>query len=363
MRPGSDGDCLDFYNFFHNKTVLITGHTGFKGSWLCKILIKLGANVIGYSLQPPTNPNLYNLAKIENNITSIIHDIEDLKYVKEAVRDYDPQIVIHMAAQPLVGVGYSDPVLTYRTNVMGTVNILESIRDSGVVSFVNVTTDKVYYNKEWAWGYREYEQLNGYDPYSNSKSCSELVTSCYSKCFFDSNVAISTLRAGNVIGGGDFTNPRIIPDCVRAAINNNVMVLRNPYSTRPYQYVLEPLFAYLLVSAKQYNDRSIASSYNVGPDDNGCINNESLVELFKKYWGDNFSYIIQSSDSSPHEANYLKLDSSKIKSLMNWHPVWSIDTAVQKTVEWTKEWYNNGNISDCMNNQINQYLNECDFII
>lgn len=257
-------DKLDFYN---GKTVLVTGHTGFKGSWMCKVLAMHGANVVGYSLKPPTKPSLFEAASIESEIVSIIGDIRDLKKMNETMQKYRPEIVIHMAAQPIVRESYADPVYTYETNVMGTVNICEAVRlcDS-VKSFVNVTTDKVYKNNEWEWGYCETDALDGYDPYSNSKSCSELVTSSYIKSFLKSNgVAVSTCRAGNVIGGGDFAKDRIIPDCVRAMETGEKIIVRNPYSTRPYQHVLEPVVTYLTLAAMQYETPSLAGNYNVGP--------------------------------------------------------------------------------------------------
>ena len=239
--------------FYKNKRVFITGHTGFKGSWLCKILKKAGADITGYSLRPETEQSLYNIAKIETGINSVYGDIRDFEALINAFEKAEPEIVFHLAAQPIVIEGYNNPAYTYETNVMGTVNILECIRKSkSVKSFVNVTTDKVYHNKEWEWGYRENEELNGYDPYSNSKSCSELITQTYQRSFFnteslDKKVAISTVRAGNVIGGGDFSDNRIIPDCVRAAKSNKEIVVRNPYSIRPYQHVLDPLFTYLMI--------------------------------------------------------------------------------------------------------------------
>ena len=241
-------------SFYRGKRVFVTGHTGFKGSWLCRMLVNAGAEVTGYSLNPPTTPSLFEIAVIEKDIHSVIGDIRDYKKLFAAVAEAKPEIVLHLAAQPIVRDSYKDPAYTYETNVMGTVNILECVRNSDTVrSFLNVTTDKVYLNKEWAWGYRENEELDGYDPYSNSKSCSELVTHSYKNSFFaDGKVAISTARAGNVIGGGDFANDRIIPDCIRAAEKKEDIIVRNPFSTRPYQHVLEPLYAYLMIAAMQY---------------------------------------------------------------------------------------------------------------
>lgn len=345
-------------SFYKGKKVFITGHTGFKGSWLCKMLCIAGAKVTGYSLNPPTNPSLYTIAKIDQDINSFIGDIRDYVALKKVFDEVQPEIVIHLAAQPIVRDGYKDPAYTYETNVMGTVNILECIRNSSCVkSFLNVTTDKVYLNKEWEWGYRENEELDGYDPYSNSKSCSELVTHSYKNSFFaDSDVAVSTARAGNVIGGGDFANDRIIPDCVRAAMKKEDIIVRNPFSTRPYQHVLEPLYAYLMIAAKQYNDKKYAGYYNVGPNEIDCLQTGELVDLFVKYWGSDVKWI-NKYDGGPHEANFLKLDCSKMKATFGWEPHWNIDKAVEKVVEWSKCWIEQGDISSCMNMEIQEFLN------
>ena len=256
-------------NLYRGKRVLVTGHTGFKGSWLCILLNKLGAEVTGYSLAPSTNPALFEIAEIDKICHSVIGDIRDFDHLKQTFEEARPEIVLHLAAQPIVRDSYKQPRYTYETNVMGTVNVMECLRNCpSVRSFLNVTTDKVYLNREWAWGYREDEMLDGFDPYSNSKSCSELVTHSYKSSFFaDGEIAISTARAGNVIGGGDFANDRIVPDCVRAAIAHQEIIVRNPYSTRPYQHVLEPLFAYLMICAKQFEDGKFAGWFNVGPDD------------------------------------------------------------------------------------------------
>jgi len=356
-RPGSNGDVV-IADFYKGKTVLVTGHTGFKGTWMCKVLNKLGSKVIGYSLDPSTDPNLYDISGVGSNIVSIIGDIRDLDNLLNVFETYLPEVVIHMAAQPLVGAGYSNPLTTYEINVMGTVNVLEAIRRTDCVkSFVNVTTDKVYLNNEWEWGYRETDVLNGFDPYSNSKSCSELVTSCYRNSFLRKKTSISSARAGNVIGGGDFTNPRIIPDCVRAAYNNSPLILRNPYSTRPYQHVLEPICAYLIIAEKQYFDSQLADSYNVGPNDECCVNNEALIKLFKECWGEGFNYLVRSNMDEPHEANFLKLDCSKICVKLGWKSIWSISQAVEKTVEWSKAFLK-GNQNEIMDKQISEYLKE-----
>lgn len=347
---------LDFYK---GKKVFVTGHTGFKGSWLCKILANAGAEVTGYSLEAPTNPNLFQIAKIENTMTSIIGDIRDINSLKAAFDKVQPEIVLHLAAQPIVRDSYKMPAYTYETNVMGTVNILECVRNSSCVkSFLNVTTDKVYENKEWQWGYRENEPLDGFDPYSNSKSCSELVTHSYKNSFFaDGKTAISTARAGNVIGGGDFANDRIIPDCVRAYEKGQDIIVRNPYSTRPYQHVLEPLFAYLMIAKAQYEDIKFADYYNVGPDECDCVTTGELVDMFVKNTNGKINWINKSEANAPHEANFLKLDCSKLKSVFNWTPHWHVETAVEKTVEWSKCWLENGDINSCMDKQIEDFLN------
>ena len=342
-------------NFYKGKKVFVTGHTGFKGTWLCKILIDAGAEVTGYSLKSPTEPNLFSISKVEEKMNSIIGDIRDLEALERAFSDAQPEIVLHLAAQPIVRDSYKDPRYTYETNVMGTVNILECVRKSNCVrSVLNVTTDKVYKNNEWEWGYREDEFLDGYDPYSNSKSCSELVTHSYVNSFFqDLDIAISTARAGNVIGGGDFANDRIIPDCIRAAEKGKDIVVRNPFSTRPYQHVLEPLFAYLLIVERQYSDKNVAGWYNVGPDECDCLTTGDLVDLFCEKWG-NIDWINQ-YDGGPHEANFLKLDCSKIKAKLGWYPTWHIEDAIEKTVQWAKVYFAKGDISEEMEKEILEF--------
>ena len=344
-------------SFYKGKKVFVTGHTGFKGSWLCKILTMAGAAVTGYSLDPPTNPSLFEIADIGKDITSVTGDISDHEKLKAAFDKAQPEIVLHLAAQPIVRDSYKDPAYTYRTNVMGTVNILECVRNSDCVrSFLNVTTDKVYKNKEWEWGYRETEELDGYDPYSNSKSCSELVTHSYKSSFFaDGRTAISTARAGNVIGGGDYANDRIIPDCIRYAQRGEAITVRNPYSTRPYQHVLEPLHAYLTIAWKQYEDIGFADWYNVGPDECDCVTTGELVDIFCKCWGENASWKNIAEKNAPHEASFLKLDCSKIKRVFDWKPRWHIHEAVEKTVEWTKVWLSGEDVGKCMEKQIAEF--------
>ena len=345
-------------SFYKNKRVFVTGHTGFKGTWLCRILLNAGAIVTGYSLEPPTQPNLFSLADLEGRMTHIIGDIRDMAALKAAFDAAQPEIVLHLAAQPIVRDSYRDPRYTYETNVMGTVNLLECVRLNGKVrSVLNVTTDKVYHNNEWCWGYREDEPLDGFDPYSNSKSCSELVTHSYINSFFaDSETAVSTARAGNVIGGGDFANDRIIPDCVRAMEAGKTIGVRNPYSTRPYQHVLEPLAMYLTIARKQYEDRRYAGFYNVGPDDCDCVSTGELVTLFCSCWGEGASWENQAVANAPHEANFLKLDCSKIKSTFGWKPRWHIRECMEKTCAFSKVWLAGGDIPAEMDREINEFF-------
>ncbi|MBR1611534.1 MAG: CDP-glucose 4,6-dehydratase [Methanobrevibacter sp.] len=350
-------------DFYKNKKVLLSGHTGFKGAWLSQILVNWGADLTGYSLEPPTNPNLFEILELNSKMYSIIGDIRDLDKLKNIFDESKPEIVIHMAAQPLVRESYKNPVYTYETNVMGTVNVCECVRQSSSVkSFLNVTTDKVYENVEKSEGYKEDEKLDGFDPYSNSKSCSELVTHSYINSFFKNlDISTSTARAGNVIGGGDFAKDRIIPDCVRACINNEEIIIRNPYSTRPYQHVLEPLSMYLTIAKMQFIDGSYAGYYNVGPNDKDCVETGELVNIYCKYYNElrdeNITWI-NKSDNGPHEANFLKLDNAKIKNTFNWQPTWGIEKAIEKTVEWVNCYLNEGNIIDCVNNQIDEFFNK-----
>lgn len=343
-------------SFWRGKRVFLTGHTGFKGAWLAFWLHQWGAEVTGYALRPPTEPNLFQLAGVEARLHSVIGDIGDFTTLKRAFDAAKPEIVFHLAAQPLVIESYRNPVGTYAANVMGTVHLLECVRQSDTVrSVLNVTTDKVYKNHEWIWGYREEDPLDGYDPYSNSKSCAELVTHSYRQSFFAEGAAISTARAGNVIGGGDFAENRILPDCVRAALNRRAIELRNPHSTRPYQHVLEPLGAYLAIAQAQYERREMAGAYNVGPDDNDCVTTGALAELFCRLWGQGITWQAK-DDDGPHEATFLKLDCSKLKAALDWRPRWHIEEAVRKTVEWTKMYVQKGDIPGCMAQQINEFV-------
>ncbi len=354
-----DSSILEFYK---NKKVLITGHTGFKGSWMCKLLIEAGADLTGYALNPPTEPSLFEMCGLASHMHSVIGDIRDLQCLKRTFEETKPEIVIHMAAQPIVRDSYREPAYTYEVNVMGTVNVLECVRLSdSVKSFLNVTTDKVYLNREWAWGYRENEELNGYDPYSNSKSCSELVTNSYKNSFFkEKDIAVSTARAGNVIGGGDFANDRIIPDCIRAIAGKKEIIVRNPYSIRPYEHVLEPIAAYLIIAKEQYENREkYEGSYNVGPDEGDCWTTGDLVTLFCEKWNEaTGSHITWKNeyDGGPHEANFLKLDCSKIKNVFGWKPRWNVETAMEKIVEWSTVYLDGGDVAECMGKQILDFL-------
>lgn len=345
-------------SFWKNKKVFLTGHTGFKGSWMCRVLVNYGAHVTGYSLPAPTEPNLFSMANLEGNMTSTTGDIRDFDSLKSAFDAAKPEIVIHMAAQPIVRDSYDNPKYTYETNIMGTVNLLECVRISTCVkSFLNITTDKVYKNNECECGYREIDPLDGYDPYSNSKSCSELVTHSYKCSFFaDCNVAISTARTGNVIGGGDFANYRIIPDCIRSVQNNVPIVVRNPHSTRPYQHVLEPVIAYLMIAERQYKNPDFAGCYNVGPNDRDYVTTGQLADIFCSAWGNGAKWESKWT-GGPHEANFLKLDCSKIKAIFNWSPKWNISDAVEKTCEWTKALLCKDDIPKIMDKQISEYMN------
>ena len=344
-------------DFYRDKRVLVTGHTGFKGAWLCRILALAGARVTGYSLEPPTDPSLFEIAGLEDRMDSVLGDIRNLKGLRDVFERVRPEVVFHLAAQPIVRDSYKDPVYTYETNVMGTVNVMECVRlTDSVRSFLNVTTDKVYENREWEYGYRECDPLDGYAPYSNSKSCSELVTHSYQKSFFsDGRCSVSTSRAGNVIGGGDFANDRIIPDCIRAAATGKDIIVRNPHSTRPYQLVLEPLAVYLTIAMRQHEDGRYQGYYNVGPDDKDCVTTGRLVDMFCRAWGGDVKWVNQ-YDGGPHEANFLKLDCSRIKSVFGWRPRYGVEEAVQKTVEWSRAYLDGEDMLEVMDRQITEFF-------
>ncbi|TKG92031.1 CDP-glucose 4,6-dehydratase [Puteibacter caeruleilacunae] len=352
-----------FNGTYKNRKVFVTGHTGFKGSWLCLVLKELGANVIGYSLEPPTSPSLFEEAAIEELITSYIGDVRDYDHLLTCMQKEQPEIVIHMAAQPLVRDSYKIPVETYSTNVMGTVHVLEACRNTlSVKSIVNVTTDKCYENKEWHWGYRENESMGGYDPYSNSKGCSELVTSSYRNSFFnpatydEHGVALASARAGNVIGGGDWANDRLIPDFIRAIAKGEKVQIRSPYAIRPWQHVLEPLSGYLLLASKLYREGvEYAEGWNFGPDDSDAQNVEWITNKICAFWGDKAGYTID-SNLQPHEANYLKLDCSKAKMKLGWTPKWNLERTLKSIVVWNKDFFENKNIRATCLKQIEAYF-------
>lgn len=343
---------LDFYK---GKKVLVTGHTGFKGSWLTKILVNAGADVLGYSRCSKKSPSLFELSRVENDIRHIKGDIRNYPYLQQIFNSFRPEIVFHLAAQPIVRESYDRPLETYETNVMGTANVLECIRvTDSIKSVVIVTTDKVYRNNEWTWGYREIDVLDGHDPYSNSKSCAELVTASYRRSF-PQLPPISTTRAGNVVGGGDFAKDRIIPDCVRAMAKNEKIIVRNPNAVRPFQHVLEPLFAYLLIAERQCRCSELAGSYNIGPDDCDCITVGELVDLFCKKWGNKAEWVKQCEISAPHEAGFLRLDCSLMKQTFNWNPRWHIDTAIDKVVQFSKLYFVESDLYKEMDQEIESY--------
>ena len=352
-------------NFWNNRRVFITGHTGFKGSWLCLWLNQLGAQVAGYALTPPTEPCLFKLARIGELMDSHIADVRDSACLARTMAEAKPEIVIHMAAQPLVRDSYEFPVETYATNVMGTVNLLEAVRQCrSVKAVVNVTTDKCYQNQEWPWGYRENEALGGYDPYSSSKACSELVTGAYRSSFFnparytEHGVALASARAGNVIGGGDWAKDRLIPDIVRAFLAGNPVYIRNPHAIRPWQHVLEPLYGYMMLAQKLYNEGiTFAEAWNFGPQDIDAKPVEWIMQRFSTVWGNSFRYEIDMGHN-PHEAHYLKLDCSKTNMYLGWNPRWNLSSAVDAIAEWTQAYQEGADMRTVCLRQINRYENQ-----
>jgi CDP-glucose 4,6-dehydratase len=351
-------------SIYKGKKVFITGHTGFKGSWLCLLLHKLGAEVYGYALNLPTNPSLYEVAKVEELVTSHIFDVRDYNKLYNIMSVVKPEIVFHLAAQPLVRDSYRNPVDTYAINVMGTVNLLEAVRHTKAArAVVNVTTDKCYENKEWLWGYRENEPMGGYDPYSNSKGCSELVTSAFRSSFFNPadygkthQVALASARAGNVIGGGDWAEDRLIPDFIRAISNGKKVKIRSPHAIRPWQHVLEPLSGYLMLGAKLLTERNkYAEGWNFGPDDSDTKTVEWIIDRICALWGNNASYEID-TNPQPHEATHLKLDCSKAKTRLCWYPKWDIETAISRIVEWTKAYNRGDDMRSVCEKQIREYF-------
>lgn len=349
-------------SFWAGKRVLMTGHTGFKGSWLSLWLQEMGADVVGYALAPPTNPSLFAVARVGEGMHSIIADIRDLPTLSAAIAGHHPEIVFHLAAQPLVRRSYEQPVETYATNVMGTVHVLEAIRQtSGVRAVVNITTDKCYENREWIWGYRENEPMGGYDPYSNSKGCAELVTAAYRSSFFNPaehakhGVALASARAGNVIGGGDWAKDRLIPDIIGAFLERHPAIIRNPQAIRPWQHVLEPLSGYLLLAERLWNDGpGFAEGWNFGPNAEDAKPVEWIVQRLAGTWGNGATWSIDSGNH-PHEANCLKLDISKAHSKLNWHPRWNLETSLQRIVDWYLAYQHGDNMRELTIDQIAQY--------
>ncbi len=354
MQNGKDGmiNMVDL-SFFNGKKVFVTGHTGFKGTWLSKVLIDCGAIVSGYALEPEKN-SLFRKIDLSSKMMSVIGDIRDIEKLKETMKEFSPEIVIHMAAQPIVIRSYKEPRYTYETNVMGVVNVLECVREcESVKSFLNITTDKVYENNDLDEAFKEDDKLNGHDPYSNSKSCSELITNTYRLSFFkDREIGISTARAGNVLGGGDYADNRIIPDCVRAAKFESEIIVRNPYSIRPYQHVLDAIFAYLLIIEKQYENPDYSGAYNIGPVEDDIITTKKLVNLFCEKWGNGVTWKKSLSDG-PYENQFLRLNCDKMKEKFNWNPLWNISQTIEKVVEF--EQYNEDKYEECMEKQIKEF--------
>lgn len=348
--------------FFQGKKVLITGHTGFKGSWLSLWLQSMGAQVVGYSLAPPTNPSLFEVAEVSKGMASIIGDIRDLEKLRAVFAEHKPEIVIHMAAQPLVRYSYIEPVETYSTNVMGTVNLLEAVRSTpSVKAVVNITSDKCYENREWVWGYRENEAMGGYDPYSSSKGCAELVASAYRNSYFhpekyqQHGVAIASARAGNVIGGGDWAGDRLIPDILRAITEGKPVNIRSPHSIRPWQHVLEPLSGYLILAQKLCEEgTAYAEGWNFGPNDEDAKPVQWIVEKLTQSWGEGASWVLDGGDH-PHEAHYLKLDCSKAKMRLDWHPRWHLGNTLGSIIDWHRAHLDGKDMRILSLGQIQQY--------
>lgn len=349
--------------FWKGKRILLTGHTGFKGSWLSLWLRSMGAQVVGYALAPPTNPSLFEVAQVGKGMASIIGDIRGLERLRAVFAEHRPEIVFHMAAQPLVRYSYIEPVETYSTNVMGTVNLLEAVRSTdSVKAVVNVTSDKCYENREWVWGYRENEAMGGYDPYSSSKGCAELVASAYRNSYFNPKefdhhgVALASVRAGNVIGGGDWAEDRLIPDIMRAITQGEPVHIRNPHAIRPWQHVLEPLAGYLLLAQKLWEEGgAYGEGWNFGPNDEDAKPVQWIVEQLTKAWGEGASWV-QDGGEHPHEAHYLKLDCSKAKARLDWHPRWDLARTVEKIIEWHKAMEQGENMEAKTLGQISQFM-------
>jgi len=340
--------------FWNGKKVFITGHTGFKGSWLTSWLKHLGAYVCGYSLEPPSNPNNFTVSSVNDNMQSVIGDIRDREYLFEIVNIFKPDIVFHLAAQPLVRESYLNPLYTYEVNVIGTLNLLDSLRNiQSVKSIVNVTTDKCYENKEWDWPYRENDALGGHDPYSSSKGCSELLTSAFRRSY---NLPVATARAGNVIGGGDWANDRLLPDILKAVQNNEHLTIRYPDAVRPWQHVLEPLAGYIKLARLLYDDKKYADSWNFGPNEDGCKSVRYILDFMQSKLYPNLQWNIDDSETL-HEATLLKLDISKSQNKLNWRPQWSLQQALEATAEWHNYWLQNKDMEIITVNQIKKYMN------
>jgi CDP-glucose 4,6-dehydratase len=351
--------------FWHNKKVLITGCTGFKGSWLTTMLYEFGADIYGYALQPNTKPSMFELLSLDEKINFTIGDIRDFDNISKFINQINPEVVFHLAAQPLVLYSYQHPIETYHTNVLGLVNLFEAIRhNKGVKAIINVTSDKCYDNKEWLWGYRENEPMGGYDPYSNSKGCAELVTSCYQKSYFNieqfnqrHNTLLSSARAGNVIGGGDWSDNRLIPDMIKSVLTKQTVQIRNPQAIRPWQHVLEPLSGYLMLAKHLYNGEvQYASPWNFGPNFEDTKTVEYIISKLCNLWGNNASWQLDVSKNYQHEANYLKLDCNKANNILNWHPKWDLDTALEKITHWYKVYQIKGDLYQMTKEQIYEYM-------
>ena len=348
--------------FWQGKRVFITGHTGFKGSWLSLCLTQLGAKVKGYAL-PPSQPSLFDVAGVAEFVINEVGDIRDFTQLKRSIAEFEPEVVFHLAAQPLVRLSYDEPIATYATNVMGTVHLLEAIKQvGGVKAVVNITSDKCYENQEWLWSYRENEPMGGYDPYSSSKGCAELVTACYQKSFFNQQnyaqqgCALASVRAGNVIGGGDFAKDRLIPDILRAFSQHKSAEIRYPHAIRPWQHVLEPLFGYMLLAEKLHRKGTcFAEGWNFGPRDEDAKSVEWIAKRLCQLWAKDARWHL-SEGEHPHEAHYLKLDCSKARARLNWQPVWHLNTALTQIVAWQRAWLNNDNMQRVTIEQINQYM-------
>ncbi len=336
-------------SFWKDKRVFVTGHTGFKGSWLSLWLQEMGAIVKGFALEPNTQPSLFTEAKVSQNMESEIGDITNIEHIVSSMTTFNPDILIHMAAQPLVRLSYLEPVQTYATNVMGTVNVLEAARKcSNLKAIVSITTDKCYENKEWAWGYRENEPMGGHDPYSSSKGCAELVTAAYRKSFFNEKhtAYLASARAGNVIGGGDWSDDRLIPDILKAFEQQKPVVIRNPLSTRPWQHVLEPLSGYLVLAEHLYEEGSVyAEGWNFGPKDEDCKSVSWILDKMVAKWGQGASWELD-KNNNPHEAGYLKLDCSKAAMQLHWHPKWNLENTLESIINWHQHYLSGKNIQE-----------------